>query len=206
MRTWSSCTPYRCYRVWYIFIPRGSSTEMSSQKVSGMKSTQAYIRHPARSELNDQIRGLWSGEGHRQGEQNDGEDSSDQDKSAWRGWTGRDELLGGYTDVGRFLRREYSLTRFRYMAPEVIRASEKAGHLGSADIWSMGCVLLEISTGYANFYMICLILMHRSDGNHGAISTTNGPSCSISVSRLNIPLFPSQASYLKPVSSLSSYA
>lgn len=34
-----------------------------------------------------------------------------------------------------------------YMAPEVIRASEKAGKLGSADIWSMGCVLLEIATG-----------------------------------------------------------
>ena len=34
-----------------------------------------------------------------------------------------------------------------YMAPEIIRASEKAGRLGSADVWSMGCVLLEMSTG-----------------------------------------------------------
>lgn len=41
----------------------------------------------------------------------------------------------------------HSLTPFRYMAPEVIRASEKAGALGASDIWSMGCVLLEISTG-----------------------------------------------------------
>jgi len=37
------------------------------------------------------------------------------------------------------------------MAPEVIRASEKAGQLGAADIWSMGCVLLEISTGSVDF-------------------------------------------------------
>ena len=35
-----------------------------------------------------------------------------------------------------------------YMAPEVIRSNEKmSGHLGAADIWSMGCVILEISTG-----------------------------------------------------------
>lgn len=34
-----------------------------------------------------------------------------------------------------------------YMAPEVIRANEKAGRLGAADIWSLGCVILEISTG-----------------------------------------------------------
>jgi mitogen-activated protein kinase kinase kinase len=34
-----------------------------------------------------------------------------------------------------------------YMAPEIIRANEKSGRLGSADIWSMGCVMLEISTG-----------------------------------------------------------
>ena len=33
------------------------------------------------------------------------------------------------------------------MAPEVIRAFERTGSLGSADIWSMGCVLLEIATG-----------------------------------------------------------
>ena len=36
-----------------------------------------------------------------------------------------------------------------YMAPEVIR-SEKRGKLGSPDIWSMGCVLLEISTGWVS--------------------------------------------------------
>lgn len=34
-----------------------------------------------------------------------------------------------------------------YMAPEVIRASAQGGRLGAADIWSMGCVLLQISTG-----------------------------------------------------------
>jgi mitogen-activated protein kinase kinase kinase len=34
-----------------------------------------------------------------------------------------------------------------YMAPEMIRPTERRGQLGAADIWSMGCVLLEISTG-----------------------------------------------------------
>jgi mitogen-activated protein kinase kinase kinase len=35
-----------------------------------------------------------------------------------------------------------------YMAPEVIRSNEKSsGRLGAADIWSLGCVVLEISTG-----------------------------------------------------------
>lgn len=33
-----------------------------------------------------------------------------------------------------------------YMAPEIIR-SERRGRLGAADIWSMGCVILEIVTG-----------------------------------------------------------
>lgn len=33
-----------------------------------------------------------------------------------------------------------------YMAPEVIR-NEKRGELGSSDVWSMGCVILEIATG-----------------------------------------------------------
>lgn len=33
-----------------------------------------------------------------------------------------------------------------YMAPEVIR-NDKRGRLGASDIWSMGCVVLEIVTG-----------------------------------------------------------
>jgi serine/threonine protein kinase len=33
-----------------------------------------------------------------------------------------------------------------YMAPEIIR-NEKPGRLGASDIWSMGCVILEIATG-----------------------------------------------------------
>ena len=33
-----------------------------------------------------------------------------------------------------------------YMAPEVIK-NEKSGRLGSSDIWSLGCCLLEIVTG-----------------------------------------------------------
>ena len=33
-----------------------------------------------------------------------------------------------------------------YMAPEVIK-NEKGGVLGACDIWSMGCVLLEMATG-----------------------------------------------------------
>jgi mitogen-activated protein kinase kinase kinase len=33
-----------------------------------------------------------------------------------------------------------------YMAPEVIK-NEKSGRLGSSDMWSLGCCLLEICTG-----------------------------------------------------------
>jgi mitogen-activated protein kinase kinase kinase len=33
-----------------------------------------------------------------------------------------------------------------YMAPEVIK-NEKSGRLGSSDIWSLGCCILEIVTG-----------------------------------------------------------
>lgn len=33
-----------------------------------------------------------------------------------------------------------------YMAPEIIR-NENPGRLGASDIWSMGCVFLEIATG-----------------------------------------------------------
>jgi mitogen-activated protein kinase kinase kinase len=33
-----------------------------------------------------------------------------------------------------------------YMAPEVIK-NEKSGRLGSSDMWSLGCCLLEIVTG-----------------------------------------------------------
>ena len=34
-----------------------------------------------------------------------------------------------------------------YMAPEVIKPNDRPGALGAADIWSMGCVLLECATG-----------------------------------------------------------
>jgi len=33
-----------------------------------------------------------------------------------------------------------------YMSPEIIK-NDKKGRLGSMDIWSMGCVVLEFATG-----------------------------------------------------------
>ena len=34
-----------------------------------------------------------------------------------------------------------------YMSPEVIKG-EKPDHFGAVDIWSLGCVILEMATGH----------------------------------------------------------
>ena len=42
------------------------------------------------------------------------------------------------------------------MAPEVIKPSESGvGRLGASDVWAMGCVILEISTGCVLAYRLC---------------------------------------------------
>lgn len=56
------------------------------------------------------------------------------------------------TDFGSskyYLSKDYSLTRSLrgspyWMAPEVV---ERKGHLFPADVWSFGCVLIEMFTG-----------------------------------------------------------
>lgn len=107
----------------------------------------------------------------------------------------------------------HSLTPFRYMAPEVIRASEKAGALGASDIWSMGCVLLEISTGWVTTTsgLVRPLILAQSQTleqlGQRMVSTTHlpenqtdhifsGQSCSILVSRRRPHHCPNMESYL----------
>lgn len=54
-----------------------------------------------------------------------------------------------------------------YMSPEVIKG-EKAGRLGAADIWSLGCVVLEMATGrrpWANLDNEFAIMFNIAQGN-----------------------------------------
>ena len=57
------------------------------------------------------------------------------------------------------------------MAPEVIRPQEgRLGRLGASDVWAMGCVLLEISTGWVAVCHLsqCNLLIQTKGANHGA--------------------------------------
>lgn len=54
-----------------------------------------------------------------------------------------------------------------YMSPEVIKG-ENAGHFGAVDIWSLGCVILEMATGrrpWANLDNEWAIMYNIAQGN-----------------------------------------
>ncbi len=54
-----------------------------------------------------------------------------------------------------------------YMSPEVIKG-ENPGHFGAVDIWSLGCVILEMATGrrpWANLDNEWAIMYNIAQGN-----------------------------------------
>ena len=60
-----------------------------------------------------------------------------------------------------------------YMSPEVIKG-ENPGHFGSVDIWSLGCVILEMATGrrpWANLDNEWAIMYNIAQGNPPQLPT-----------------------------------
>ena len=60
-----------------------------------------------------------------------------------------------------------------YMSPEVIKG-ENPGHFGAVDIWSLGCVILEMATGrrpWANLDNEWAIMYNIAQGNPPALPT-----------------------------------
>lgn len=64
-----------------------------------------------------------------------------------------------------------------YMSPEVIKGelSENSGRAGAVDVWSLGCVILEMATGrrpWANLDNEWSIMYNIGQGNAPALPTT----------------------------------
>ena len=45
------------------------------------------------------------------------------------------------------------LIHVAYMAPEVVTSNTQEGHGRAADIWSLGCVVIEMTTGKVKTYI-----------------------------------------------------
>ena len=45
------------------------------------------------------------------------------------------------------------------MAPEVFMKTNTEGHGRAVDIWSTGCVVIEMASGKVNYHVFCLIIL-----------------------------------------------
>ena len=57
-----------------------------------------------------------------------------------------------------------------FMAPEVITRNDAEGHGRAADIWSLGCVVLEMITGKVHLLDIYLPLLHHLNSPQNTFS------------------------------------
>ena len=86
-----------------------------------------------------------------------------------------------------------------YMSPEIIK-NDKRGRHGAMDIWSLGCVVLEFSTGkkpWSNLDNEWHVMLFFIIGERIVTRSSQGRSCSTSEWPLNI------LRYQNPVSSVN---